>query len=224
MQNFLSSLKQIVSAMMLSIQLVTRGVWDSGVWITRFVAEVVMVPMHAVGGLLSAFGRPGASNTASKTEQAATDTERQVRTANTQTSREQERHDTARLVQRTARFRELGHTTAANLAAELPPVLRDWVMRISTAECARLAATDTRAVVGYLRLNNIHAAPLPGIPPIALTPADVTAHRQTAAGGRTAEHTEAEQAVLNILAERIKARKAAQHPEDDDNFRFAAAH
>jgi uncharacterized protein (DUF2267 family) len=228
MRKFFAALKQIMVTILSTMKLVSREVWDAGIWVTKLTCEVIRVPVRAVcqvaDGLLNLVDRPEPSaNT--KADEARNTTERQVRAANGQVTREQAAHDLARLVQRTSRFRELGHASAKDLAAELPDVLRAWVRRLSTDECGKLAAMDTRAVVEYLKKNDIYAE-LPGIQPIAFTPPDVAARFEAAASGRRAsgaEQTPEEQAVLSRLAERIKARKAQQAVEEDDELGFVPA-
>ena len=216
MRNLFATLRQMLATITTTMRAMAKSVYEYGRWVIETSWEIVKIPMRIacqiLNPFLTALNAPGSSKNSDAASQARNETAERTRAAQAGSDRDRVVYDLARLVQRTAIFRARGHENWVELAAELPDPLRHWLSKLSTDECARLAALDTRAVAEHLEQRR---AILPGLRSLSDMQSEAAyGEFHSAPSSRIAsdEHTDAEYAVLKALAERLKLREPVRIP------------
>jgi len=216
MRDLFAALQQMMTTITISMQAVAKSVYNAGRWIIETSWTFVKIPVHIacriLGPFLSALNAPENGKGNDAASQARTETAERTRAAQAGSDRDRVVYDLARLIQRTAVFRARGHQNWVDLAAELPDPLRHWLSKLSTDECARLAALDTRAVVEHLEHGRSN---LPGIRSLNDMQSEAAYGEFNSAPSSRykSEHTDAENTILKALAERLKSRQPFTIPQ-----------
>jgi len=210
MRNLFATLRQMLATITTTMRAMAKSVYEYGRWVIETSWEIVKIPMRIacqiLDPILNTLNASGNGTNNNAALQARTETAERTRAAQAGSDRDHVVYDVARLIQRTAVFRARGHQNWVELAAELPDPLCHWLSKLSTDECARLAALDTRAVVEHLEQRR---ANLPGIRSLSDMKLETAcgAFNPASSSRYTSEHTDAEDAVLKALAGRLKSRE-----------------
>jgi hypothetical protein len=221
MERFTEIIRAVLAAMQTAVRTVMRPVLIAGRWTLSAVQEVVTLPVKAAAVILSPLGRlfgPRGAAAGQQAQAAAAEASREIREAKNETDGTDELRDVAKRLQRAAAYKSRGHETAEGIIAELPTDLARWVRHLSTGECAALGALDPVHVCDHLRDRR---PTLPGV----RTFAEILAEQRAAAAPPVPEaapaRTDAEQAVMDRLAERLIARGRAARTSADADAAYA---
>lgn len=223
------SIRDIIQAIVASFRWVTKTVWKGGKLITKVVAERVAMPairaadrvvdfaVELPGRMLAPLARAKAAGAGPKTAQATQAAQQQVQQQSDQAAQTMSVAQQASLLQRAARFKELGHAWEEKFGDVLPPNALRYLRALTVHEAGLVAAADVRAVARIVS-EGPDAAPIQGVrsvtealaapqqardpsfsggPAVAPTPVP---------GSEPADYSPAERQVLSRLSERLIAR------------------
>lgn len=190
-------LERIASMAQTAVRTVMRPVFVAGRWTLRAVTEVVQVPGRLIAAPLRAIaaGRAAGGPQAAATAQQMAE---QVTAAEIQADKALTIQQTVRLLQRAAKRRSGGHDID-ELAELLPAPLGEYVRKLGTGECKRLADTDARAVGEWLEGKR---RAIPGVRSVD----DVLELPQAASKPSRRPGASPEDKILTALRDRLIAR------------------